>query len=149
MSHLQIIYMLLVILFFSNQVEAQNDLPNRITIQDFSFDGYTGKFEYQYKLNLAENDYKLIQLSLYETDFKKEKKKTKSKVITTISKQQIIELMDAINTKRDSFGVEDTGYDYKWFSNNLEETYALSRKLWEKRWPSSPAWNLQQSQLIK
>ena len=28
-----------------------------------------GKFEYQYELNLAENDYELIQMFLYETDF--------------------------------------------------------------------------------
>ena len=149
MGHLKIIYILLAILFFSNQAETQNDLPNRITIQDFSFDSYTGKFEYQYELNLAENDYELIQLFLYETDFKKKEKKRKSKVVKTISKQQIARLIDAIETKRDSFGLEDLGYDYKWFSNNLEETYDLSRKLWEKRWPSSPAWNVQQSQLIK
>jgi len=129
MSCIKLIYILIPILFYSNQTEAQNNSPNRITIHDFSIDGYTGKFEYYYELNLTENNYELTQFSLYETDFKKEKKKTKSKVLGTISKQYISELIDEINRKKDSLSIKDLGYDYKWFNVNLEEIFNLSRKL--------------------
>ena len=69
MVKLHKIISLIGLLFIAGNVSAQVTLPRLITIQDLSWSGYTGRFEYSYDLVLKEDKYELVRQFLLEDDY--------------------------------------------------------------------------------
>ena len=140
---------LIGLLLFAGNLTGQITLPKLITIHDYTWSADDGNFEYSYDLVLKEGKYELVQQLLIEYTYRNEKKDSKRKVIGEVPVSTIYELIESIQQPKDHFTIEDLGYDYAWFKENADEVFKISRKLWEKRWPDSPAWNSQQEEYIR
>ncbi|MFK7970769.1 MAG: hypothetical protein AB8F95_10400, partial [Bacteroidia bacterium] len=110
-----------IILFLLSQFSiitfGQTDdasLPEKIVITDVSFDRYIGRFEYRYELVLDGSQYRLYRTNLFETDYRKKKKRAKKKFLDNIATPKITELITELANPKDSFGIEDLGYTYDW-----------------------------------
>ena len=146
------IILLILIAQLSLKANGQNydfSLPYKIVISDMSFDSYVGRFEYKYEMEKDGNIYKLYRTHFIESNFKKEKKKTKRKFLNSIPMELISKLIFELNNPKDSLQVEDLGFSHEWFKENNEKVYNIAKRLWMERWPNSPDWNSYQIKYIK